>query len=183
MKILVVVVHPNIEQSRINKIRRNELVTDDRITVHELYKKYPNEEINVEEEQELLKNHDRIIFQFPMYWYSSPPLLKKWFDVVLTKGWAYGRNGNELKYKEFGIAVSTFSPEEHYQQSGLNSHTIEELTFPFEATVNKIKGIYLPIFALHGIAGLCDVDLKKDALEYKNYITKVNINGIGSKFN
>ncbi|MFB5664088.1 NAD(P)H-dependent oxidoreductase [Alteribacillus sp. HJP-4] len=182
MKILVIIVHPNIEQSRVNKARKHELETDNSVTIHELYKRYPNEEINVEEEQELLKTHNRIIFQFPMYWYSSPPLLKKWFDFVLTKGWAYGRNGNKLKDKEFGLAVSTFSPEDHYKNSGLNNHTIEELTFPFETTVNKIKGIYLPIFVRHGVGNMRYDDLKKDALEYKNYITRKYINGKKSKF-
>ena len=27
------------------------------------------------------------------WWYSSPPLLKLWFDEVLTFGWAYGPGG------------------------------------------------------------------------------------------
>ena len=36
----------------------------------------PNWEFNIEEEQKLLVEHDRYIFQFPLYWYSSPPLLK-----------------------------------------------------------------------------------------------------------
>ncbi|WP_396125955.1 NAD(P)H-dependent oxidoreductase [Brevibacillus laterosporus] len=25
----------------------------------------------------------------PFYWYSSPPLLKKWLDDIFTHGWAY----------------------------------------------------------------------------------------------
>jgi putative NADPH-quinone reductase len=182
MNILVIIVHPNIENSRINKMWKTELETDTTITIHELYKKYPNEIINVKKEQKLLENHDRIIFQFPMYWYSSPPLLKKWFDAVLLKDWAFGPDGNALKGKEFGFAVSTFSPEEHYSHDGLNGHTIEELAFPFETTVNKIKGIYLPIFALHGVGKISDDDLKKNALEYKNHIIKKYIIGKKSRF-
>ncbi|MDF7639407.1 NAD(P)H-dependent oxidoreductase [Lactobacillus sp. ESL0791] len=29
--------------------------------------------------------------QFPFYWYSCPPLLKKWEDDVLEHGWAAAR--------------------------------------------------------------------------------------------
>jgi glutathione-regulated potassium-efflux system ancillary protein KefG len=33
--------------------------------------------------QMLLLQHDVIIWQHPFYWYSFPPLLKQWFDMVL----------------------------------------------------------------------------------------------------
>jgi putative NADPH-quinone reductase len=183
MKILVIVVHPNMDKSRINKVWKTELEIEDKITIHELYKEYPNENINVKQEQKLLEDHERIIFQFPMHWYSSPPLLKKWLDLVLLRDWAYGPEGNALKNKEFGLAVSTFSPENHYTHDGLNGHTITELLFPFETTVNKIKGIYLPLFVLHGAGKISDDDLKKNALEYKKYITTEHIIGKKSKFN
>ncbi|MGT2357467.1 NAD(P)H-dependent oxidoreductase [Staphylococcus aureus] len=44
--------------------------------MHDLYREYPDFIINVKREQELVENHDNIIFQFPLYWYSSPSLLK-----------------------------------------------------------------------------------------------------------
>ncbi len=44
-------------------------------------REYPDFIINVKREQELVENHDNIIFQFPLYWYSSPSLLKKWIDL------------------------------------------------------------------------------------------------------
>jgi hypothetical protein len=59
---------------------------------------------------------------------------------------------------------------------------IEELSLPFETTINKIKGIYLPIFSLHGVGKISDDDLKKNASEYKNYIIKNYIIGKKSKF-
>lgn len=80
MKTLVVVSHPNIEKSRINRRWVEELKKYPELTVHELYKEYPNETIDVEKEKRLLLEHDRIVWQFPFYWYSSPSLLKKWQD-------------------------------------------------------------------------------------------------------
>ena len=37
---------------------------------------------------------DTIVFQFPFYWYSVPPLLKEWIDLVLEHGFAYGLEGD-----------------------------------------------------------------------------------------
>lgn len=42
------------------------------VTVVDEYAAYPDFKINVEHEQELIETHDRIVLQFPFYWYSSP---------------------------------------------------------------------------------------------------------------
>ena len=33
-------------------------------------------------------------------------IIKKWFDDVLTYGFAYGSKGDKVKGKEFGVAIS-----------------------------------------------------------------------------
>ena len=89
MKALVVQAHPNIEESRVNKRWREELAKHPNdIEVHALYEEYPDWQIDVEREQRLLEAHALIVWQFPLYWYSCPPLLKKWLDDVFTYGWA-----------------------------------------------------------------------------------------------
>uniref|UniRef100_A0A3Q3Q2U5 NAD(P)H dehydrogenase [quinone] 1 n=1 Tax=Monopterus albus TaxID=43700 RepID=A0A3Q3Q2U5_MONAL len=40
-------------------------------------------------EQRKIKEADLVIFQFPMYWFSVPAILKGWIDRVLTHGFAY----------------------------------------------------------------------------------------------
>ena len=49
---------------------------------------YPD--IDVARERALVEIHDVIVFHHPMRWYNCPALLKLWFDLVLTQGWAYG---------------------------------------------------------------------------------------------
>lgn len=46
--------------------------------------------------QELIKNSDRIIFLFPVWWGSMPAILKGFFDKVWLKGFShnYDENGN-----------------------------------------------------------------------------------------
>lgn len=42
-------------------------------------------------EQADLQWADHVIFQFPMWWYSVPAILKGWLERVMTIGFAYGR--------------------------------------------------------------------------------------------
>ena len=82
-KTLVIVTHPNIEQSHVNKSWVEALKAHpDLYTVHEIYKLYPDGKIDVAAEQKLLESYDNIVLQFPMYWYSSPALLKQWQDDI-----------------------------------------------------------------------------------------------------
>ena len=118
MKVLVLAFHPNMEQSVVNRAFADTLKDAPGITLRDLYQEYPDEAIDVEKEQKLCEEHDRIVFQFPLYWYSSPPLLKKWLDHVLLYGWAYGTNGTALRGKEFMVAVSAGAPKKPIRPAG-----------------------------------------------------------------
>ncbi|AKO91653.1 NAD(P)H-dependent oxidoreductase [Priestia filamentosa] len=169
MKVLVIIAHPAIEQSTVNKAWMEELKKHDNITVHELYQEY-KEEIDVKREQELCEAHDRIVWQFPFYWYSSPSLLKEWQDKVLTYGWAYGANGNALHGKELILAVTTGSGEEKYRAGGLNHYSMSELLKPFQATSNLIGTTFLPSYLFYGTSEATKEEIQKSAKEYAEYI-------------
>ena len=47
----------------------------------------------MDEEQQRLADHDLIVLQFPLYWYTGPALLKEWLDLVWLQGFAYGESG------------------------------------------------------------------------------------------
>lgn len=150
-KTLVIIAHPNLERSVVNKAWLEKLKSHpEQYTIHDLYEVYPDENIDVEAEQKLVEAHDHIVFQFPLFWFSSPPLLKKWQDLVLTYGWAYGSSGNALINKSFSLAVAVGIWKEDYQPTGRYLHTIEEVLRPFEMTVNYIKSRYLKPFFLFG---------------------------------
>lgn len=44
------------------------------------------------EEIEKISWADLLFFQFPLYWYSLPAILKGWIDKVLIEGFAYDFN-------------------------------------------------------------------------------------------
>lgn len=149
MKTIIILAHPNIEQSVVNKTWIEALAkSNPEIKVHNIYQKYPNWNIDVSAEQALLEQYDRIIFQYPLQWYSVTPLLKKWLDDVLAYGWAYGGDQYKLAGKKIGAAISTGGVESAYTKDGYG--TIDEFAKPIEATARFVKAEYDSLHVFHG---------------------------------
>lgn len=134
MKTLIVAAHPSINSSIVNKYWIEELKKlPEKFTIHELYKVYPTEKIDIKQEQRLIESHDNLVLQFPVYWFSSPPLLKKWLVDVFLEGWAHGSNGSDkLKNKKIALAVSAGSTASDYSENGRYGHTLKQMLIPFE---------------------------------------------------
>lgn len=167
---LVLLFHPNLAQSKVNSTLAEAIGQIDGVTVRDEYALYPNGTVDVTAEQQALEQADRIVLQFPMYWYSSPALLKAWQDAVLTYGWAYGSTGTALHGKELLVAVSTGSPEEKYRHDGDYKYTVEELLRPLQATSNLIGTKFLPPFVTNGALGITDEALAEAAKKYAEVI-------------
>lgn len=159
MKTLVIVIHPNLEKgSIVNKRWLDELQKyPEKFTVHPLYELYPDGHIDIGAEQKLIEAHEKIVFQFPVYWLSSPPLFKKWMDEVLSYGWAYGASsGYKLKGKKVALALTTSADAKTYSDQGDFKYTLQEFTRPFEITFDWIKADYQPFFAFFGAPHTAD---------------------------
>lgn len=168
MKHLVIVTHPDIENSTINKTWINELNQyDNQLTIHQLYKEYPDYKIDIQKEQELLISHDQIIFQFPIHWFNTPFFLKKWMDEVLTYGWAFGPNGENLKGKKVRLAVSAGGNAEAYADGNSIDKLLKSLTTSFLFCGAEI----LPTHVFYGAGS----ELSKDKIENNS---KAYINAI-----
>lgn len=170
MSILVVVFHPNFSASRINKRLVQEIRLHEEITVHTVYDAYPDEIIDILAEQQLLEAHTRIVLQFPLYWYSSPPLLKKWFDEILTYGWAYGSKGKKLQGKQLLLAVTAGDAEDSFTPQGAVKFPLSELLSPIQATSNIIGMNYLEPFLMYRVGHLTDEQLDLHAKNYAHYV-------------
>lgn len=172
-KILVNVVHPNIEQSIVNKKLLNGIKDIENLSIHNLYEKYPDFRINVKEEQKLLLEHDIILFQFPMYWFSSPSLLKEWFDKVLEAGFAHA-GASMLKDKYFAVAISCGGAEKAFSKTGKDKKRVEEFLYPFEITAEYVKMKYKePYITYDTETVLSEKTLNKYTQNYINYIKKL----------
>lgn len=147
-KILILFAHPRLERSEVNSIIVHSIKDLPFVTLIDLYKEYPTFDIDVEKEQQRLREHDILVFQHPVYWYSSPAILKEWQDLVLEYGFAYGSDASELKGKLFFNAVTCGGSKDVYKPDGLNRNELRDLFTPFEQTVRLCKMKYLPPFAL-----------------------------------
>ncbi|MGG5357788.1 MULTISPECIES: NAD(P)H-dependent oxidoreductase [unclassified Enterococcus] len=164
MKTLLIVSHPAIDTS-LNQQFFKEASADLPVTWHHLESIYPDYAIDSEKELALLSEHQRIIFQFPFYWYSSPAHLKLWQDTVLS------RAGNALEGKELGIVLTTGVAEKEYQAGGKEEYTISEFLRPFQRIAGKFKMTYLEPFVLAQFMYLTKEERYKKLVNYQQYIT------------
>ncbi|WP_394252239.1 NAD(P)H-dependent oxidoreductase [Vibrio profundi] len=149
-RVLVLFAHPSLHRSEVNKPLFEQAQKVDGVTTVDLYAEYPTFNINIDKEQKRLDEHDVIIFQFPLYWYSTPAILKEWQDLVLEYGYAYGTDGNALQGKSFFCAITAGAKEDAYQSEGYNHFKIRELLYPLEQTASLCGMDYLAPFALFG---------------------------------
>lgn len=173
MKTLIIVVHPDIESSVVNKRWVEELKKfPEKYAVHPLHEVYPDEKIDVEAEQKLVEQYGKIVFQFPYYWFNCPPFLKKWLDEVLTHGWAYGsKSGYKLAGKKIALAISLGADEQEYGPSEVFKYSLTELTRPFELTFEYVKADYKPLFAYFGIEHNASAEqIEKSVAKYLDFL-------------
>ena len=156
------------------------------ITFHDLYQAYPEMDIEVKPEQQLVDDHDIIIFHHPFYWYSAPAILKEWQDLVLQHGWAYGSHGESLKDKMFLQVLTAGGEQKAYCKKGYNRFTIRQLLTPFEQTANLCKMKYLPPFVVHGTHSISKEEVLKQRNNYMNLLCglrdeQINIDDLMTK--
>ncbi len=78
----------------------------------------------LESEMQKLEWCDLMIWQFPLWWFGLPAVLKGWVDRIFAMGRAYG--GGRIyetgifKGKRALLSLTTGGAEEHYQPDGFN---------------------------------------------------------------
>ncbi|ABZ75829.1 NAD(P)H dehydrogenase (quinone) [Shewanella halifaxensis HAW-EB4] len=147
-KILVLYAHPSQERSEINTPLFKTTQLQPNVTAVDLYGEYPTFRINIDREQQRLRDHDIVVFMFPLYWYSTPAILKEWQDLVLEYNFAYGAKGKTLCGKTFLCALSAGGSESAYCEEGYNHFSLRELLRPLEQMANLTGMNFLAPFAL-----------------------------------
>lgn len=171
-RVLILFAHPRTDRSEVNVVLAEAARGIDGVTVVDLYAEYPTFDIDVEREQRRLLDHDVIVFQHPVYWYSCPALLKEWQDLVLEYGFAYGPGETALEGKVMLNAVSAGARREVYSRDGGYEYELRDFFTPFEQTAKLCQMRYLPPFALYAAGHAADED-KLDA-HVRDYTTLLN---------
>ena len=114
----------------------------------------------VEAEQRKLLWAELVIFQFPLWWYSMPAILKGWVDRVYAFKFAYGvgEHGGEkwgdrfgdgtLKGRKAMIVMTAGGREAHYSPRGVNGY-LEDVLWPIQHGIFFYPGMQvLPAFTV-----------------------------------
>ncbi len=149
-KVLVLYAHPSQHRSEVNQPLFQAARQIDGVTTVDLYGEYPTFNINIVKEQQQLREHNVVIFLFPLFWYSTPAILKEWQDLVLEYGFAYGDGADALTDKVFLCALSAGGKEEAYQTNGYLHFPIKKLLRPLEQMATLSGMQYLAPFVLFG---------------------------------
>lgn len=173
-KLIVYFVHPGQRFSRANTVMAQYAKRVEGITFVDLYAEYPRHDIDISIEQQRLIDHDVILFQFPLYWYSTPSLLKEWQDLVLQHGFAYGHDGTQLAGKTLMLAITAGGPEEAYTKNGYQCYSLRTFLTPLEQTTRLCQMRYATPYVLYGaLEANPEKEVQEHAAGYSALLTSI----------
>jgi NAD(P)H dehydrogenase (quinone) len=116
---------------------------------------------DVAAEQAKLTSADAVIFQFPLWWFGAPAILKGWIERVYAFGFGYGyQDGtNQYRYGEGAlkgkralVSVTTGGSAVEYGPRGIHG-PIDHLLFPLTHGALFYPGMdVLPTHVVYGAA-------------------------------
>ncbi|MFC6274491.1 NAD(P)H-dependent oxidoreductase [Levilactobacillus tangyuanensis] len=168
MTTLVLVSHPELADSSTQQFLKASLPKSAIIWEHI----ESQSTIDIEKEQRQLRQADRIILQFPLYWYSAPAGLKQWEDTVLTRNFVYGDHRYPLAGKSLGLVVSTGMPAAAFQRGGAEGFSLDDLLTPFAALAQRARMTWLPTLAIPQFSYLEEPEKLKLVTDYQRYLTQ-----------
>jgi putative NADPH-quinone reductase len=168
--VLIILAHPNFNKSFANKTIIEELQNSNLdIEIRKIHDLYPDYKIDAKAEQEALLRNQTIVFQYPIYWYNMPAILKHWFDVVFGYQFAYGSKGNKLKNKNFVPSFTVGAPEKEYHTLGEHHFRVYEFCKNLEQTAYYAQMNYIDPIYFHGTslaAGYTEDEVKNKAKDH-----------------
>ncbi|MFD1410540.1 NAD(P)H-dependent oxidoreductase [Lapidilactobacillus gannanensis] len=170
MQTLIIVAHPEVDNSPTQQFLQASLpvTNNDAVTWHDLNAIFTETGWQRETELALLKKAERIIWQFPLYWYSAPAILKQWQDAIFT--------GEVSQYeflagKELGLVVSVGERLTSYQAGAREQFTLSEILRPYQAFAQKLDWRYLPPLVIEQFGYLTEPAKQQLLIDYQQFLT------------
>jgi glutathione-regulated potassium-efflux system ancillary protein KefG len=160
-------VHPFPHRSRANRVLLESVRDVPGVHLSDLYEDYPDFHIDVEKEQQILRETDLLVVQHPLYWYSAPAMFKQWQDVVLEYGFAFGTGGDAVQGKDFISVITVGQSRESYRHDGHNLHDLHEILYPYECMANHCGMNYLEPMIMYSSHKLSDEQLSEWGDRYR----------------
>lgn len=153
---LVLVSHPSLASSKTHSAIVDEFASIGGVTVRYIDDALGSaSSFDTTAEHSVIEAHDKIVLQFPWYWYSTPAMMKKYLDEVLAPGWAFeGRYA--LEGKKLQLLITTGGAEVTYSADSDHGFTMDELVAPFKAIARFTKMVWLDPVIVYAVAAPLD---------------------------
>lgn len=137
---LVIFAHPYFEYSKLNRELLKVYAGFEHVTIRDLYEEYPDLHVPAFRERKRIVDYERLVFHFPLIWFSFPPLLKLWIDEVFDMTWMM-EDYHPLTNKDAMIVVTAGGKQQQYTPEGTYGTTLENLLKPIKISlkVNNIE--------------------------------------------
>jgi glutathione-regulated potassium-efflux system ancillary protein KefF len=140
VKTLLIASHPYPERSVMIKGLQQAAESVDGVTVRNLETIYgfDTRAIDAQEEREITRSHDRIVFLFPTHWFNITPMMKAYLNDV------WGSVGPGLwQGKEMLVVTTAGGGASTYGQSGRIGIDLEDVFTPMKASALHAGMTYL----------------------------------------
>ena len=167
-KTLIIMSHPDVAQSSSQKFLLAAIKGEEQVQIRHLESLLAEREskhFDKSIERACLQEADRIIFQFPFYWYQCPSVMKQWMDEVLTLNLS-----QKDKKKELGIVVIVGAKKDRYTAGDSVGFGIEELLRPYQALANQLGWEYQTPFVIYQFQYLPETQKQQLLVDYLYYL-------------
>ena len=133
----------------------------------------------VKTEMDKLEWCDTLIFNFPLWWFGLPAILKGWVDRIFAMGLVYGAgkgvyDNGTYKNKTAFLTLTTGGPEIAYGETGKNGN-LDTILYPIQHGMFYFAGMtVLPPFISFSPARITDEERKTQLVLYKTYLEKAS---------
>ncbi|MFD1485902.1 NAD(P)H-dependent oxidoreductase [Lacticaseibacillus baoqingensis] len=159
MKTLIIVAHPDLDGSSTQAFLKASAAGVTAATWHPVT-------MSVAAERQALLAAERIVVQFPLYWYAAPALLQAWLAAVWTLPFA-----RQLAGKSFGVVVSLGRPLRDFHPGAAVGVSLDALLSPFAALAQTAGMALLPPLAIPQFAYQTEAQKARLLVRYQQYLS------------
>lgn len=168
-ELLILLSHPNFAGSHANRTWIDAVQDLPGLEIAHLDGLYPDGQIDVDREVARVLAAKRFALQFPIQWYSTPPLLKAWQDTVLTRMFYINpkTEGDLIAGRPMLVAATSGNRPQAYTAAGINLFPLPELLRPLHSTAHRCGLTWLEPFITYENNKPSAEKLRTDAAAYR----------------
>lgn len=148
-KTLLIISHPYPERSVMIKGLQSAAEVIEGVTVRNLESLYgfDTSQINGEEERRIMRDHQRVVFMFPVHWFNITPMMKAYLNDT------WGNVGPGLwRGKEMLIVTTAAGGDSTYGELGRIGMSLADVFAPMKASALHAGMTYLPPLTFESVS-------------------------------